>query len=141
MLDGRKPTLGDILSAATSQWRERLARELERTGQNGSSPAAAEVLRHLGPEGLWQSDLTTRVGLTKQAVQQLVDRLEVTGAVRRESDPADKRMKRVIPTAAGLAQLEARLAAEKILEDHLRETFGKKAYGKLRKALKTLAVP
>ncbi|MEO6015420.1 MAG: hypothetical protein ABIQ30_17770, partial [Devosia sp.] len=57
MLDGRKPTLGDILTAASSNWRERLAHELERMGQNSSSPAAAEVLRHLGPEGLSQGEL------------------------------------------------------------------------------------
>jgi MarR family transcriptional regulator for hemolysin len=141
MLDGRKPSLGDLLSAASGQWRERLDRDLARLGENGPSPAAAEVLRHLGPEGLSQGDLTARVGLTKQAVQQLVDRLEATGAVRREADPEDKRMKRVIPTATGLAQLEARRVAEKALDTQVRALFGKKTYAKLRKALKTLAEP
>jgi DNA-binding MarR family transcriptional regulator len=141
MLAGRQPTLGDLLSAASSHWREQLARELERMGQSGVSPAAAEVLRRLGPEGLSQGELTARVGLTKQAVQQLVDRLEATGAVRREADPADKRMKRVVPTATGLAHLEARRIAEKALDDELRKAFGKKPHGRLRKALKALTTP
>jgi DNA-binding MarR family transcriptional regulator len=137
MLDGTpKPGLGAALAAAHEHWRAAYARELSALGH--AAEASGEVLPHLPPDGLAQGTLTDRMGLSKQAVQQLVDRLEAQGAVRREPDLIDKRMKRVVPTAAGLALLEARRAAAKGLDASLKERLGKKLYRQLRKGLRKL---
>jgi DNA-binding MarR family transcriptional regulator len=85
--------------------------------------------------------LTQRMGLSKQAVQQLLDQLETGGLVRRETDPADKRMKHVLLTEAGQTALAARQSVADELEAQLRERFGKKLYKKLRKALREVAAP
>jgi DNA-binding MarR family transcriptional regulator len=137
MLDGpRKSGLGAALADAHLRWRGDFARELEALGQ--ADLATGEILRHLPPDGLAQSTLTDRMGLSKQAVQQLVDKLEAQGAVCREPDLIDRRMKRVVPTPAGLALLAARQEAEIAVDARLRERLGKKRYRQLRKGLKKL---
>jgi len=140
MLDGsRKPTLGEVLAQAHIAWRRAFARELEARGQ--TLEASGEVLLHLPPDGLAQHALTDRMGLSKQAVQQLVDRLEVQGAVKREPDLIDKRMKRVVPTEIGLALRDARRQIEGGLDADLRQRLGKKLYRRLRKGLLKLDLP
>ena len=71
------------------------------------------------------SDLSQRLGVSKQAAGQLVEELESEGLVQREADPADRRArrvrltprgKRVVADVRGLhasfdAALEARLGA------------------------------
>jgi DNA-binding MarR family transcriptional regulator len=137
--DSRKPTLGDILARAHSSWRRAFARELEARGQ--ALEASGDVLLHLPPDGLAQHTLTDRMGLSKQAVQQLVDRLEARGAVTREPDLIDKRMKRVVPTQAGLSLRDSRREIEDGLDTGLRQRLGKKTYRRLRKSLMKLDLP
>lgn len=140
MLDGtRKAGLGQALAQAHDRWRCAFARELEAQGH--AVGASAEVLVHLPPDGLAQATLTDRMGLSKQAVQQLVDKLEAQGAVRREPDLIDKRMKRVVPTPQGLALVEARCQIESVIDAQLRERLGKKLYRQLRKGLRKLDTP
>lgn len=137
MLDGsRKARLGEAIAAAHEQLRGAFARELHARGH--SAGASGDVLLHLPPDGLAQATLTDRMGLSKQAVQQLVDRLEAQGAVKREPDLIDKRMKRVVPTPAGLALLQARREVEIGLDARLRQHLGKKLYRQLRKGLRRL---
>lgn len=140
MLDGAsKPTLADVLAQAHAAWRHAFARELEADGQYLG--ASGDVLLHLPPDGLAQHILSDRMGLSKQAVQQLVDRLETQGAVTREPDLIDKRMKRVVPTPRGLALLDARRRIEARLDESLRQRLGKKLYRQLRKGLRKLDLP
>lgn len=137
MLDGAsKPTLADILAQAHAAWRHAFVRELDADGQNLG--ACGDLLLHLPPDGLAQHVLSDRMGLSKQAVQQLVDRLESQGAVLRQPDLIDKRMKRVVPTLRGLAMLETRRRIEARLDDNLKQRLGKKLYRRLRKGLRKL---
>jgi DNA-binding MarR family transcriptional regulator len=126
--------LGKALQAAAERWRADLRSALGVSG--AVAGASGDVLAHLGTETP-QSALTARLGLSKQAVQQSLDQLEA-GLVRREPDPADRRARRIVLTAAGQVALERRHAAQRALADHYRDKLGKKLYARLEKALKRL---
>jgi DNA-binding MarR family transcriptional regulator len=100
--------------------------------------ASGEVVAHLPPAGLSQAELVISMGLSKQAVQQLLDQLEAAGVVRREIDPADRRARWVMLTELGLRDRDAQHAALAALEDGIRDRLGKKLFGKLEKALRKL---
>lgn len=54
-------------------------------------------------DGLSQQELSERLVVTKSNIVGLLDRLEKTGLVRRQSDPEDRRTNRVTLTAEGKA--------------------------------------
>src|SRR5690606_12236134 len=90
--------IGIALWRAALAWRTEMRSELAARGFVWHLHAGGEVLAHLGPSGISQQLLTERMGLSKQAVQQLVDRLEADGVVRREPDATDRRAKRITLT-------------------------------------------
>ncbi len=112
---------------------EALARVAARRGAPALRPAHTSLFPHLDLEGTRIVDLAARVGVTKQAISQLVGELEEMGVVRREPDPADGRAKRVVLTARGregffdglavLRELEAELARE-LGERRMKELHG-----------------
>jgi len=69
--------------------------------------AHVHITRHLAVGGSRLTDLAQSAGMSKQAMGDLVDQCEAWGLVRREPDPHDKRARRVLFTASGLAWLEA----------------------------------
>lgn len=139
--DSGKSGLGEALAHASRLWRDAFAAEMDRRGFAVAAGSGGDLLAQLGPEGIPQGELGPRLGLSKQAVQQLLDRLEAAGAVQRQPDPADKRAKRVVPAAHGLEALAVRKAVAKDLDSRLRDVLGKKAAGRLRKALRKLDTP
>lgn len=71
------------------------------------------------------SDLADSLGITRQAVGQLVDDLEEMGAVARVQDPNDGRAKRVVFTAAGKTSILRGLEHLKSLEPQLARILGR----------------
>ena len=69
--------------------------------------AHVHITRHLSVGGSRLTDLALSAGMSKQAMGDLVDQCEAWGIVRREADPHDRRARRVVFTASGLAWLEA----------------------------------
>ena len=69
--------------------------------------AHIHITRHLSVGGSRLTDLALSAGMSKQAMGDLVDQCEAWGIVRREADPHDRRARRVVFTASGLAWLEA----------------------------------
>ncbi len=63
--------------------------------------ARGKLLRHIDADGTFQSDLANRAGMSKQAIQQHVDRLEAELIVKRVADPKDARRVRVILSPVG----------------------------------------
>ncbi len=126
------------LAAAAATLREQFRHDMARQGFLWHLNASGEVLAHLPPDGISQAALTASMGLSKQAVQQLLDQLELAGVVRREPDPADRRAKRVVLTDLGRRDRAAHREVLAEIEDRAREKIGKKLFGKLEKALKKL---
>src|SRR6476469_5743919 len=89
----------------------RLANEraLARAASDPARPpvraAHTALFPHLDFEGIRLTDLAARVGVTKQAVGQLIDDLARLGMVERVADPTDRRAKRVRFSRRGHAAL------------------------------------
>lgn len=73
------------------------------------------ILRGAEPEGLCRNELRDRMLTRMPDMTRLLDRMEVTGLVKRERESADRRMVRSHSSAKGrrlLDQLEVAVAAE-----------------------------
>ena len=133
--------IGIALWRAARDWRLRMGAEMAARGFPWHQTASGEVLAHLGPSGLSQTTLTARMGLSKQAVQQLVDQLEADGVVRREADPEDRRAKRVLLTELGLRDFAERNTVKLLIQAQYRERLGPALFDALDQALAALAAP
>lgn len=131
--------IGIALWRAAQGWRERMREEMAARGFPWHQSAAGEVLAHLGPKGISQAVLTERMGLSKQAVQQLVDQLEAQGVVRREADPADGRARRIVLSELGLRDFAERNKVKRAIEADYRERLGETSFAALEAALAKLA--
>lgn len=127
------------LVAAAARWRESFRADVASRSSSAAAGAGGDILAHLALTSVPQAVLTQRTGLTKQAVQQLLDQLEAAGLVRRDADPQDKRAKHVVLTEQGCEALAVRSQVETQLEDALRDRLGKKQFKKLRRILREIA--
>jgi DNA-binding MarR family transcriptional regulator len=118
---------------------------IERINQ-GAGAAPAPPLRaahtalfpHLSSEGVRGAELAKKLGVTKQAVSQLVTELEAWGVVEQIADPADGRAKLVRFTARGEQGLLHGLSVLRTLEQELSAKIGKRRMQELHTALLAL---
>ena len=87
--------------------------------------------------GARQSDLARRLGVSRQAVNELVGGLEQQGLVEVVPDPDSGRAKLVRPTAQGRESIEVALETFAQLETELRARIGHRKVDQLRGALGT----
>jgi DNA-binding MarR family transcriptional regulator len=97
-----------------------------------------QLLPHIDLDGTKMSVLAERLGVSKQAVTQLVDDLEGFGVVERVPDPEDARSRRVVFTARGRKGFFEGLATLGELEHELGRAIGKEPMAELRAALLAL---
>ena len=110
--------LGRLLGHAMRRFDERV---LELMARNPEVPLALSnlaardqigaahihITRHLALQGSRLTDLARSAGMSKQAMGDLVTQCEAWGLVRREPDPLDARVRRIVFTTTGLLWLEA----------------------------------
>jgi DNA-binding MarR family transcriptional regulator len=134
-----------VRDAATLQLLFRAARLAnERAlGQLASDPARpplraahTALFPHLDFDGVRLTDLAARVGVTKQAIGQLVDDLAALGMVERIADPADRRAKRIRFSRRGHAALMHGLGVLRDIEAALAATVGKRRMRELHETLR-----
>jgi DNA-binding MarR family transcriptional regulator len=107
--------LGFLLAKAAQRWNELLAQRFAAAGWADVSPAYGSVLVPLFEEdGLRMGELAQRARLSKQAMTELVRRLERDGLVERRPDPSDGRASVVFLTERSRAfePVAARTLAE-----------------------------
>ncbi len=131
--------LGWRLWCAARLWKSEFDAGMAERGLTWFTEARSGVMQTVGAGGSRQSDLGERLGLTKQAVQQLVDDLVEIGALLRKPDPKDARAKRVVLTRKGAAALAAANEVKRAIEAQHRERIGPKAFEALIAALRSLA--
>src|SRR3954453_1858068 len=100
--------------------------------------AHTALFPHLDFEGIRLTDLAARVGVTKQAVGQLVDDLVALGMVERIADRTDKRAKRVRFSRRGHAALMHGIGVLRDLEETLAATIGRRRMREFHETLKLL---
>lgn len=130
--------IGVQLWTLSEAWKEQFDSEMVKLGHSYFAEACSNVLRYVGPRGTPQSLVVSRMGLSKQAVQQLIDELVLRCVVERKSDPADKRGKLVVLTQSGLAALHDAKRVKKKIERHYERLIGPQKLAEITKLLEGL---
>lgn len=128
--------IGWTLWQATLAWRRDFVSAMAAAGHGWFAQARGNLLVHVGPDGIRQSDLVEKSGLTKQAVQQFVDDLVRDGIVLRSTDDRDARARRVKLTPAGEAAIRDADRIKVEIETRWRSLLGDAGFTALDNALR-----
>lgn len=90
-------------------------------------------------EGMRVTDLAERVGMTKQALGEFATALEERGLMETVRDAADRRVRILRPTVAGLAVAGAADQAIRAMERRWRDRLGTKRWDAMRDGLAAIA--
>lgn len=136
--DIRVDHVGWRLWDAAAVWKEKFAAEMVAAGHDWYAEARSSVIPYVGLKGTRQADIVARMGLSKQAVQQLIVDLEQSGILRRDPDPNDGRGKIVLFTEKGLAaQQDSQRAKEKV-QAEMKVILGDREFEWLMETLKKI---
>jgi len=127
--------LGWRLWRAARRWKAEFDARMAAQGFAWFTEARSALLGHV----VRQNDLVRCMGLTKQAVQQIVDELAAEGIVERRPDPADARGRIVALTAAGIAAAHAANDVKRAIDAEQRERLGTERFEALIEALRAFA--
>ena len=130
--------IGWRLWQASRAWQAEFSAAMRTAGHRWFSEARAGLIGHIPRRGLRQSQLIQRAGISKQAVQQLVDGLEEEGVLQRLPDPDDRRGKIVSFTDKGLAALSDGDRIKLDIERDYRHRLGGPRFDALMEALRAL---
>jgi DNA-binding MarR family transcriptional regulator len=129
-------TLQLLFKAARLANERALARAASDAAGPVVRPAHTALFPHLDFEGIRLTDLAARVGVTKQAVGQLVDDLAAAGMIERVGDPTDKRAKRIRFSRRGYAALMHGLGVLGEIEESLGSVVGAHRMSQLHETLR-----
>lgn len=120
---------------------ERAIAQIRAAGFPNLRTAHTSVFPHIDLEGTRLTELAERVGISKQAVAQLVDDLEQMGALERVPDPTDGRAKLIrFANMDSEVSLMAGIAVLGEQEIEMREWIGDTRMDQLHRALAELLV-
>lgn len=116
----------------------RLRGEFATEGMETLRPVHAQLLVPLLGGGRHASDLADSLGVSRQAIAQIVGTLERDGYVERVTDPGDARAKLICLTSRGRAALRVMRASSLRIEDDWTARLGAQRIAELRDTLLTL---
>jgi len=120
------------------RWFERGVQEtVDLTDVPDLTPAQLMLLASLGPDGARLSDLARALGVSRQAVHQMVHELVRHDLVELIRDPNDARVRRARLTEAGRRLDDNAVAAIHARERALEARIGKRRLAALRDALES----
>lgn len=134
----RASTLQVLLKVARLVDELALARVAVAEGAPRLRRSHMSLLPHIDLGGTRMSELAERLGVSKQAVSQLVDDLEGFGVIARVPDPDDARARRVVFTQRGRDGFSRGLTVLRELEQELGGAIGERKMQQLRSALLAL---
>ncbi len=129
------PALVQLLARSGT---ERLRSGFAGQDMAGLRPLHALLLVPLLGGGRRASDLAETLGVSRQAVAQVVTRLERDGYLNRVDDPGDARAKLICLTSRGRAALRTMRATALAVEDEWRQRLGAEQLAGFRDTLITL---
>ncbi|UGT54591.1 MarR family winged helix-turn-helix transcriptional regulator [Nocardia asteroides] len=135
MSTDRRATLLKLLVQATDSYERALDERLRASLGDDLRPAHYTVFRHLEPTGSRVTALAEAAGMTQQSMGELVTHLERRGYVERRPDPADRRARLVVATAAGAEALAVAGAHIRRIEEALSGELGGPTVDEMRAAL------
>lgn len=134
----RPDHIGWRLWDAATIWKAKFASAMIESGHDWYAEARSSVIPYISLEGTRQSEIVQKMGLSKQAVQQLIADLEVAGIVRRDPDPDDGRGRIVRFTDAGFEAQRDGVSAKRAIEADMRAQMGEENFEMLQKLLKMI---
>ena len=136
MLDDNFPDhIGWLLWRASQNWNLEFVQQMQQAGHAWFTGARSTVMAHIAPRGTKQAVLVERLGISKQAVQQLVDGLEADGILIRGPDDEDRRGRIVRLTEAGRAAIADANRIKLEIEARYRAGLGEEAFATLAELL------
>lgn len=127
--------VGIRLWSAFEAWKSDFVSAMNAAGHPWFTPSRATLLGFVPRRGIRQSELIARMGVSKQAVQQLVDGLVEEGVLERVADPEDGRGRIVRHTAMGRAALADADRIKAAIESRYRARIGDERFRLLFEAL------
>lgn len=137
---GKRASVGQLLMKCGRLLNELgIARVREEMGLAELRTVHTNLFAHIDMEGTRLTELATRVGISKQAVGQLVDQLDTMGAVERVPDPMDGRAKLIrFRREGGQPVLMRGLAVLAQLEAEIESELGRRQMAQLHRFLRRL---
>ena len=112
-----------------------VARPAVRAQLSGLRSSQLRLLSLVPAEGMRVTDLAARVGMTKQALGEFASALEGQGLLESTGDPADRRVRRLRPTAKGLEVAALSDRAIRTMEARWRERIGAERWDAMKQTL------
>ena len=132
------PLIGALLRIPFETVRDRMLAGLHERGYTDLVAAHLNVLQYPGPENLRPSELVTRTGMSKQALNYLLGQLEQHGYLTRQDDNSDQRSKRIHLTRKGHAAIKAIREIVHEVESEWEQQLGAQKFAELRNLLTQL---
>jgi DNA-binding MarR family transcriptional regulator len=129
------PLIGALLRVPAQVIHRRLIAELNRAGFDDLRLPHIAVLSYPGPDGRRPSELAEQAGMSKQAMNQLLQSLEHLGYIDRSNDEGDKRARVVHFTERGRAAWSKIYDILAEIEVEWRATLGDSDFDQLKMLL------
>jgi DNA-binding MarR family transcriptional regulator len=130
-----KPLVGLLLRLAAQQWGADMDAALQAHGVEGLTPAHANVIPFVPPEGIQIGELAQLARVRKQSMAQSVELLVASGYVTRRRDPNDGRASLIFLTEKGRALGPASRSAGRRVEADWAAVVGRDDIEHLRRTL------
>jgi len=134
----KRSSTGQLLIRTARLFNERAVARARTLRGLDLRPAHTALFPHLSLEGTRMTALAAEMGVTKQAVAQVVAELEQAGVLCRVPDPSDGRAKLVRFTAEGYDALLAGFSVLHEIEDELAAELGEALMRRLHRDLARL---
>jgi len=115
---------------------EEVQRRLAAAGFDDVRFSHGFVFQHLLREPLTVGALARAMGVTQQRASKAASELEALGYVRREADPADARVRRLVLAERGRGAVAAAREARAAVTAELRERLGARRVGAAERVLR-----
>jgi DNA-binding MarR family transcriptional regulator len=135
------PLIGALLRLPWEAVQQRMLERLHESGFRDLEPAHLNVFQYPGPQGTRPTDLATRLGISKQALNYLLRELERLDYLERRADPDDLRSKRIALTTRGTAAIHVIREAVAEVETAWARRLGPDRFSQLRILLLELNQP
>lgn len=136
MLDDKYPDhIGWLLWRVSQDWNQEFVERMQAAGHGWFTAARSTLIGHVAPKGTKQGLLVERLGISKQAVQQLIDGLEADGILERAADPGDRRGRIVRLTDTGRAAMKDANRIKLEIESGYRTVMGDAEFARLSELL------
>jgi len=127
-----------LMRSARGVYAQSIRAQLHAIGINDLPRNGMLILAGAGTSGGPAQDLPAELGVTKQAVSQLIDVLVTRGYLERQPDPGDRRRIAIELTARGQEALEAGVRGLEAVDDQLEERVSREQIEAMRSVLMAL---